>query len=100
MSEQGGKTDRKPYRLTVVLEALRRQGLKVDSYLEKLMAAMVEALEDDGVIDTKEAQRIVLLTAQAYASNGDGRAVLALLDESTMELALREVERQEARGKA
>lgn len=89
-------SERKPYRLNLIIETLRDLARGTDVELEAALAALVDGYEADTRTDTRTS---LVAVVRAYKSNADLLNIVNLLDENNLEAAQREVERLELRRK-
>lgn len=85
--------ERLPYRLTPVLEMLRDIARKGDSKLEVAIVRLSGALAEGDTVSKDEAHKILLDLMEVFRGNADALNILSLINESTLEATLIEVDR-------
>ncbi len=88
---------RDPYTLRPVAGYLQDGAETTQDYVEEGIAKITSSLADDGIIDPSEAGQILSIFLRANKSNNTVLSVATLLHNGGLDLALAEVDRQQAR---
>ena len=95
MADRG--KERLPYRLTPVLEMLRDIARKGDLKLEAAIVRLSVALAEGDAVNITEAHKVLLDLTEVFRGNADALNILSLINESTLEATLIEVDRIDAK---